>query len=314
MNSSVILFRKFLMIIPSVLILSFLSFSVVYFAPGSAGKLLLGAKNQRGFISDSNSIQYEKRLGIDKPFGELYMSWLTSLAKGHLGYSYMTRESVFSIFVKRFSITFKLAILTMLIYILLGIPIGMTAAVKEHTICRLLLKYWRIICMSVPPFWVGIILLWSIANYAPAIPSIGYHGIKSLLIPALLMGSMSFSNLTCIIQNKTESLLSKQFIFSAQALGIPKKIIFTKHILKNIAAPAIAVSCIDFGSFIGGAILIENIFSIPGLGLMLTNAINVKDYPVIAGTLFLLGLFVNIFNFIADILYCLIDKRGFAMR
>ena len=164
--------------------------------------------------------------------------------------------------------------------------------------------------MSIPSFWIAVILVWFLATYVPAIPTIGYHGIKSLIVPALLMGIMSFPNLTCVIQNKTETILSKQFIISASALGIPQKTIFIKHILKNIAPPAIAVACLDFSGFIGGAILIENIFSVPGLGLMLTESINVKDYPVIAGTLFLLGLFINLLNLAAEILYGIIDKRG----
>lgn len=306
--------RKLLMILPTVLLLSLLSFSVIYFAPGSAEKLLLGAKNQRGFISDEAAKAYGKKLGLDKPFGTLYAAWLTGMLKGDFGKSYRTDERVLSVFINRFSVTFKLACLTTLIYFLFGVPLGMAAAVRKNVLCRFLLRHWRIICMSIPSFWIAVILVWFLATYAPAIPTIGYHGIKSLIVPALLMGIMSFPNLTCVIQNKTETILSKQFIISANALGIPQKTIFIKHILKNIAPPAIAVACLDFSGFIGGAILIENIFSVPGLGLMLTESINVKDYPVIAGTLFLLGLFINLLNLTAEILYCVIDKRGIHER
>lgn len=302
--------RKLIMIVPTVLFLSLLSFSVIYFAPGNAEKLLLAAKNQRGFISDKDAQAYGKKLGLDKPFGTLYGAWLKDVLKGDLGKSYRTGENVSAVFMKRFSITFKLAGLTLLIYLLLGVPIGMASAVKENEVCRFLLRHWRIVCMSIPSFWIGVILVWFIANYVPVIPTVGYQGIKSLIVPAGLMGIMSFSNLTCVIQSKTETILSKQFILSASALGIPRRTIFLKHILKNIAPPAIAVACLDFSGFIGGAILIENIFSVPGLGLMLTESINIKDYPVIAGTLFLLGLFINLLNLFAEILYHAIDKQG----
>lgn len=302
--------RKLIMIIPTVLLLSFLSFSVIYFAPGSAEKLLLNAKNARGFISDKTVDVYGKKLGLNKPFGRLYAHWLCSLLKGYLGTSYLTNKPVSGIFIKRFSVTFKLALLSLLIYSALGIPIGVLASVKENILCRFFLQRWRIICMSIPSFWIAVILVWFIANYIPVIPTIGYHGIKSLIVPAFLLGIMSFSNLTCVIQSKTQAVLSKSFIILAGALGIPQKIIFIRHVLKNIAAPAIAVACIDFSGFIGGAILIENIFSIPGLGLMLAEALNVKDYPVIAGTLFLLGLFINLLNFFAEMVYLIIDRRG----
>lgn len=309
MNTSTGLLRKCIMIIPTVFLLSFLSFSVLYFAPGNAGKLLLTAKQQRGFISDSQGSQYEKSIGLDKPFGILYVQWATALLKGDFGYSYMTNEPVLSLFISRFSVTFQLAVLAMLIYALVGIPVGMAAAVKENRTIRLIATLSRVVCMSIPAFWLALMLLWCIASYAPFIPIIGYHGIKSLLIPASLMGIMSCPNLTCIVQNKTETVLSKSFVILAGALGTPRKTILLKHVLKNVAAPAIAVSCIDFSGFIGGAILIENIFSISGLGLMLTKAISVKDYSVIAGTLFLLGFFINLFNLAADIAYTALDKR-----
>ena len=310
MNPLHISVRKLIMIVPTVLLLSFLSFSVMYFAPGSAEKLLLNAKNARGFISDNAVSAYGKKLGLDKPFGRLYAHWFYGLLHGDLGTSYLTNKPVAVIFTKRFSITFKLALLSLLIYAAVGIPIGITASVKENVVCRFLLQRWRIVCMSIPAFWIAVILVWFIANYLPAIPTIGYHGIKSLIVPALLLGIMSFSNLTCVIQSKAQTVLSKSFILLAGALGIPRKTIFIKHVLKNIAAPAIAVACIDFSGFISGAILIENVFSIPGLGLMLTEAIQVKDYPVIAGTLFLPGLFINLLNFFAEILYLVIDRRG----
>ena len=123
--------RKLIMIIPTVLLLSFLSFSVIYFAPGSAEKLLLNAKNARGFISDKTVDVYGKKLGLNKPFGRLYVHWLCSLLKGDLGTSYLTNKPVSGIFIKRFSVTFKLALLSLLIYSALGIPIGVLASVKE---------------------------------------------------------------------------------------------------------------------------------------------------------------------------------------
>lgn len=152
--------RKLIMIIPTVLLLSFLSFSVIYFAPGSAEKLLLNAKNARGFISDKTVDVYGKKLGLNKPFGRLYAHWLCSLLKGDLGTSYLTNKPVSGIFIKRFSVTFKLALLSLLIYSALGIPIGVLASVKENILCRFFLQRWRIICMSIPSFWIAVILVW----------------------------------------------------------------------------------------------------------------------------------------------------------
>ena len=151
--------RKLIMIIPTVLLLSFLSFSVIYFAPGSAEKLLLNAKNARGFISDKTVDVYGKKLGLNKPFGRLYAHWLCSLLKGDLGTSYLTNKPVSGIFIKRFSVTFKLALLSLLIYSALGIPIGVLASVKENILCRFFLQRWRIICMSIPSLLRIIFLL-----------------------------------------------------------------------------------------------------------------------------------------------------------
>ena len=306
-----LLLKKLVTIIPYLLAITALSFSVVYFAPGeSTAMIILKHKVSDVFITETQAEQYAAEYNLNLPFKEAYFNWLKGTIRGDLGNSLITGDSVVSEIKTSFSKTLILALIALLTQVCISFPLGMYAAWKNKPSLNKLTEMWGICSMSIPFFWLALLVVWICAAKLKLHFVIGYHGIKSLLIPGILLGIMGSGYFIQIIKSKTVLVLQEGYIELARAQGLsPRKILFG-HVLKNISAPCVAILAINVIALLGGSVLIEKIFSIPGFGLLMFNASGNKDYIMLSGGILFIGILVLTINLLADMYYIKMDRRA----
>ncbi|UTC65932.1 MULTISPECIES: ABC transporter permease [unclassified Treponema] len=306
-----LLLKKLLITIPYLLAITALSFSVVYFAPGeSTAKIILKHKLSGAFISEAQAEQYAAEQNLNIPFKEAYFNWLKGILKGDLGNSLITGDTVVSEIAASFSKTLLLSIIALFTEICISFPLAMYTAWKNKSFLNKLTEIWGICSMSIPFFWLGLLVVWICTAKLKLLFVVGYQGIKSLVIPGLLLGIMGSGYFMQIIKSKTSLILQESYIELAKAQGLSVRKILFGHVLKNISAPCVAILAINIIALLGGSVLIEKIFSIPGFGLLMFNASENKDYILLSGGILFTGTIVLTINFFADIYYLKMDRRA----
>lgn len=304
------LLKRLVIIIPYLLAITALSFSVVYFAPGESTAMIILKYKTDIFITEEQAEQYAAEHNLNLPFKEAYFNWLKGIIRGDLGNSLITGYSVVSEIKTSFSKTLILALIALLTQVCISFPLGMYAAWKAKPSLNKLTEMWGICSMSIPSFWLALLVVWICAAKLKLHFVIGYHGIKSLLIPGVLLGIMGSGYFMRIVKTKTALILQEGYIELARAQGLsPRKILFG-HVLKNISAPCTAILALNTVDLLGGSVLIEKIFSIPGFGLLMFNASGDKDYIMLSGGILCIGTLVLTINLLADMYYIKMDRRA----
>lgn len=306
---ALLIFKKIAMSIVTALFVSFACFAIIHNAPGDPARILLRQKNPTGGLDQRTVEMYAEKLGSDKGFLQQYLDWLGGALKGDLGFSYRTSQPVLEEFTSRFGCTLLLLALSILIALVIGVVFGLLAA-KYHN--RAIDYFSRVIAvfnMSVPTFWLALIFLWIFSVKLHMFPSFGFDGLKSLVLPSLALGlgySSSFLRVTRICALDS---MASGYVTTARAKGIGEMMLLFRHVLKNIFIPILTIMGNSVISLIGGSVIIESIFGLTGIGNYLIQAITSKDYPVVLGFVFIIGLMVIVINLIVDAGYILIDPR-----
>lgn len=302
--------RNLLLFFPMVLLITLLSFAVVYFSPGDAGRLLLRQHLHRAAVTEQQGQEYAHRLGIDGGFGQMYGRWLYQAVRGDFGTSLSTGEKVNRLFWTKYRITLMMAFLSAGFEILLAFPISLRAGVRPGGFCDRLVSLWSVVSFAIPAFWIGLVSLWLLAMKLHWQEAIGYSGIRSLWIPSFIMGCISCGQLGRILRSKSREAAESGFVEFARSQGLRERDILRHHILPHVLPSSIAVLVLDISGFVGGALLMEKIFNIPGFSGMLFQAIEVKDYPLISGSLFFISALICALNLLADSIYPNLDIRN----
>ncbi len=302
--------RNTILFFPMLFIVTLISFAVIYYAPGDAATLLLRENLQRSNVTEEEARQYGEKIDIGGSFAELYGRWMAGVLKGDFGRSHSKGDSVIHVLMKRYKITLITALLSIIFEILVSFPLGFAAGIKRGGLLDKIVGVWAIISCTIPAFWMGLICLWVLAIKLHFKYAIGYAGLQSLIIPASIMGIISCGQLSCTIRRKSREISSSSFIEFAHAQGLDDKDILFCHMMKHILPSAISVIILDLSGFVGGAIIMEEIFNIPGFGSMLLEAIRLKDYPLIGGSLFFTGVMICLLNLMAESIYPSIDARN----
>ena len=277
---------------------------------GSAGSLLLREKLNRKDITMEQAQDYENKLGINKGFTKLYAEWMKGVLRGDFEKSLSKGKEVSVYFWSKYKITLTLAFLSVFFEILTAFPIGLIAGTKRNKVASKVVSLWSVLTCSIPSFWLAFILVWLLSMKLHWKYAIGYIGTASLIVPALTMAFISSGNLARIIRQKSREVLREQFVEFAYSQGMKERDILYFHVLPYVLPPAISIIILDFSGFVGGAVIIENIFNIPGFGGLLQDAIKLKDYPLISCSLFFIGTMIITLNLLADIIYPKLDKRS----
>ena len=300
--------------IPTIIILTLFVFIAIHLVPGDVIDIMLGTQN---FLSEEQMQDLYIKYGLDKPVAVQYLVWLKNLVTLDLGTSIRTGEEVSSLIAQKFPVTFELAMLSIIFSVIIGIPFGIISAVKKNTKTDYSIRFLGLIGLSAPVFWIGSLLIVFISSVFVNYTLFGFvpfiqeplKNLQIMLIPAITLGLMIAAQIMRMSRNSMLDVLSQEYIRVAYAKGVNKRKIIMKHALRNALIPVVTVTGIQLGYLIGGTIIIEKMFALPGIGRLLLQAVNQRDYPVVQGIVTFIGIMIILINILVDILYSVIDPR-----
>ncbi len=296
--------RRMASIIPVIIGITVLIYFVMSFSPGDPATMMLGSAATPEAID-----QLRSELGLDKPVLVQYLNYMKSLVKGDMGRSYITNNTVVSEIISRLPVTLKLAVLSIGLAVIIAIPIGIICGVKPNTLMDGLSMIFTLIGVSMPAFWLSLIMILIFSVSLKWLPAGGSDTMKHFILPAV---TLSFGSMAIIARTMRSSLLEvirQDYITTAKAKGVPKKMITRKHALNNALIPTVTVIGLEMGTNLGGAVLTETVFAMPGLGRLIVDSIKNQDTPLVLGGLITFAVFFSLVNLVVDILYAFIDPR-----
>ena len=304
-----LILKRIVMLATTAIFVAMLSFMAVYYSPGRTAELILENKIPLGGPSQEMVQQYEQELELDKSFPELFSKWIGKAVTGDFGNSFKTGSPVWDEFRDRFPFTLGLLILATMIYIPLGLVLGTLSALYQNSWLDHFVRWLSALKLSIPSFWLALLLIWLISIKLRILPSFGYKGFSSLILPALTLGLGMTAPMTRVLRTCLLEALNSPYAFTARAKGLGEPEIIIKHIMKNVLIPCLTLVGTNTVSLLGGTVIVENIFGLPGIGNYLVQAISLKDYPVICGFTFIIGMFTMVINTLVDLSYGWIDPR-----
>lgn len=307
--------KRLLYVIPVILLLTILVFSMIHLLPGDPADILLSGEG--GAEDPVVRATLMKELGLDKPLPVQYGIWLWRALHGNFGKSVYSQEDVFRLIFQRFPATLLLAFSAMFVSILIAVPAGIISAAKRQQPADYAAMIFALLGVSVPEFWFGIMLILTFSLWLHWLPSMGYvspfedflGSIKFLIMPAVALGLRLAGVVTRMIRSSMLDELGQDYVRTARSKGLTERTVIFVHALRNALIPTVTVIGLQFGSILGGTIVIEVIFSWPGLGQLLVEGILTRDYLVVqAAVLFISILFVFV-NLLVDFIYTILNPR-----
>lgn len=308
----VYLVRRSLLLVVTLVGVSILIFALMRVVPGNIADILF---EESGYVDQAGKAKIEKELGLDKPLPQQYFMWVSGLAQGDLGYSYKTERPAVDEILPRLPVTLKLAGLTLLFTIVFGLPLGVWSAVRQNGLVDNTLRVVTLSALSLPSFWCGLLVLMFAVQMFGNIPiftdepSSLWKELSLLSIPALVVGFRSSALIVRLTRSSMLEVLRQDFIRTARAKGASERVINFHHALKNAILPVITLLGIEAAQLLGGLVVIETVFNIPGLGRYLVDAIQWRDYPIVQNLVLFSAFAVVICNFAVDMLYAVFDPR-----
>ena len=307
--------KRVLQAIPTLLVISFLIFSLLYITPGDPVELILGTED--GTVSEEQRVLVEQQWGLDKPFLVRYADFVINACKGDLGTSYATNQDVFDSIMVRMPATFTLAGFSMLLALLVSVPLGILAALKHNSIWDSLATALATIGVSLPKFWFGLVLMIFFSLKLGWLPSTGSADISQglgtflsyIIMPASSLALGMAATQTRMIRSSMLDVLNQDYVRYARSKGLKERVVIWGHALKNAMIPVITVIGGEIGGLLGGAVVTESIFSWPGVGRLAVNSISKRDYPMIQGITLMLCISYLVINLLIDIIYAWVDPH-----
>lgn len=308
--------RRVSALIPTLILATLIVFFLIRMVPGHVIDLML---SQQDLSADKMTRQrIEKELGLDVPIHIQYVRWMGKMIlHGDLGKSLWRQTSVWKDIKQRIPVTFELALMSLAISLLFAIPIGVYSAVRQDTAFDYVGRTVSILGVAVPYFWVATMIMVYPAiwwGWSPPVELIRFSGnpignLKMFLIPSAILGLL----LSAVTMRMTRAMmlevLRNDYVRTAWAKGAPEKIVIVRHVIKNALIPVVTLIGIQVPILVGGTVVIEQIFALPGIGLLLYDAVQQRDYPVITGLMMVIGLFVLVINLLVDLSYGLLDPK-----
>lgn len=308
--------KRFLQLIPILIGITFLSFSLMYLAGGDAVTATL--ENQGVAVSQEIIDAKKHEMGLDKPFIEQYGTWLVGLMTGDMGVSYVSDKEVFATFTSKLPATIVLTIVSVLLTIVISVPLGILAAVKQNRFTDYLIRVLSFIGNSLPNFFVALllILVFSVClGWFPVVSSsIGKTGLASLsiqgtILPAFTLAIAMSSKYTRQIRATVLEELNKPYVIGARARGISERTILIKHVLKSCMIMIVTLLALSIGDLLGGTAIVETIFQWDGVGKLAVDSITMRDYPLIQAYVVWMAIIYVMVNLVADLVYHRLDPR-----
>lgn len=296
--------KRLLLLIPILFGVVFIVFSIMALTPGDPGRIILGNSAKQ---EDVDALNHQ--LGYDRPFIVRFFSYVASAVQGDFGTSYRSQKPVFQEIFIRFPPTLILAFYGVLVGAVVGVPLGIVSAIRQYSRLDFNLRLFATLMASMPGFWFGMILILVFSLYLDLLPTFGIGSPRHYILPVLTLAVPGSAMIMRLTRSTMLETIRADYIRTARAKGASERVVIWKHAFKNSMLPVITFVGLSFGSLLGGAILVEKVFGLPGLGLLMLNSITSKDLPVVmACTIFLATLFCLIMLGV-DLLYAFIDPR-----
>ena len=297
--------HRILMMIPVLLGVSLVVFTMMYFTPGDPARLILGDT-----ATEPEVAALRQDMGLNDPFIVQYGRYLKkAVFEGDLGTSYVTRRPVTTEIWARFPTTMLLAVLSVIVSVLIGIPAGIISATRQYSIFDNLAMMLALLGVSMPNFWQGLVLIIVFSLKLGWLPASGFYGPAYWILPAITIGTGTAATVTRMTRSSMLEVIRQDYIRTARAKGQSELVVIMKHALKNALIPIITVIGLQLGRGLGGAILTESIFSIPGLGKLMVDSIKARNYPVVQGGVLFIAVLFSFINLAVDVLYAYADPR-----
>lgn len=306
------LLRRFALMLLTLFGMSILIFLVMRLVPGNIADILV---DSAGIVDPKQKLKIEQELGLDQPLIIQYWQWISGLLRGDLGYAYVSERPAIEEIAPRIPVTAKLATLALIFSVLIGLPLGVISAVRRNTFLDYLLRIISLSGLSMPSFWLGLLVLMAFVQVLGWIPIYNrqpdsiWAEIGLLTIPALVVGFRSSALVMRLTRSSMLEVLKQDYIRTARSKGASENSVNYEHALRNALLPVVTIIGIEAAFLIGGLIVTETVFNIPGVARFLVEAIRSRDYPIVQNLVMFIAAVVVMVNFIVDLAYTLLDPR-----
>ncbi len=299
------LLRRVIISLLTLLVIATVIFLMLRIIPGDPARIFAGETATHEDVE-----RLRKQLNLDKPLPVQYYHYIKDLLRGDMGKSMRTQQPVFKEIMIRLPETAKLALLSILISCLVGIPVGILSAINRNSLIDNIASILTLAGVAMPVYWLGLELIVIFGVKLKWLPIAGnQYGLKSAILPAITLASFSMALITRMTRASMLDVLGQDYLVTARAKGLKERLVIYRHALRNALIPVITVVGLQFGYLLGGSILTETIFAWPGLGRLLTESLFSRDYPMVQGLVFVFAALFILVNFVVDLLYGLIDPR-----
>ena len=307
--------RRLIAFIPTLLGITIIIFTVMHLIPGDTIDAMIGTQFK---LTEAQAQALREYCGLDKPLPEQYVRWLFAAVRGDFGYSVRKGDPVLPLILRHFPLTLELAVMAMAIALLLGVPLGVLAAVKRDTVIDLAGRIFALIGLAMPAFWLGtlIILILSLrfnimlnaGNYVGLFED-PVANLKQMISPAIALGFAATADVMRTMRSAMLEELGQDYARTARSKGLRERAVIYRHCLKNALIPVITIVGIETGYLFGGAVIVESVFALPGVGRLLLDAIGQRDYAVVQGTILLIAFSFVLVNLLTDLAYAWVNPR-----
>ena len=300
---------RLLQLIPVLLGITIVAFLLLRVMPGDPATLMLGSRGTPEDIAALSS-----QLGLDRPLWLQYLSFLRDIASGSFGRSIAYKAEIGPLLVQRLWPTLALVGLSTVIAVAMTVPLAMYTAVRRNGAVDHAVKFFFVAAMSMPPFWLGVLLVLLLAIVVPVFPVSGYGDdwldrLHHLILPAFIIALGTAALTIRSLRSSIIAVLGADYVDTARAKGLPESAVLSRHVFRNSLTSTISVLAVHTSWVIGGTVVIETVFGIPGLGSLLVSSISARDYPMVQGLTVTFAVLVVIINLLADIAYSIVDPR-----
>ena len=309
---SAYLLRRIATIVPTLVFVTMLIFGLQQLLPGDPAMVLAGEEQ------DPNVIAYlREKMRLDEPLPMRYLYWMGGVLQGDLGESIRSQQPVLELILQKLPVTIELAGLAMLIALVIGIPAGIVSAVRQNTAWDYAANIFALWGLSTPNFWLGILMILLFSVTLGWLPASGYvepwvdpvANLKAMVMPAFVLGT----NIAAVLMRHTRSamlqVMNADYVRTARAKGLSRRVVVLRHALRNALTPVITLSALELGTLLSGAVLTEQVFTIPGFGKLIVDSVFNRDYAVVQGVVLVTGTAYIVLNLLADIAYVIVNPR-----
>jgi peptide/nickel transport system permease protein len=302
--------------LPTLLGVSILIFGAIRLVPGDAIVAMLGT--EAGMLTETQRASLEAYFGLDKPVVEQYIHWLGGAVRGDLGLSVRYGEPVMQVILSRFPVTLQLALMSLVIALLIGLPIGILSAIQHNSVIDLFGRLLALLGLAMPNFLLGTLLIFVLSVYFGILPNSGNfvtfsenpsQNLSQMIFPALTLGFAFSASLMRTTRSAMLEVLGQDYMRTARSKGLREGVIVRRHALRNALIPIVTIIGVELGYLLGGTVIIEEIFALPGVGRLVFNAISQRDYALVQGIALFIAFNFVVINLITDLIYAALDPR-----